>query len=411
MGTFNQSYVVINSDYTSIDYSGYRYSYPFVVTNTGKKVSVGNPGYRNPGRSNGDVGSGFLMERNHYSSGMGRSHFKGSGKQEWYGIQLPIAPTGAQMLNGMSLPPFDAAAEAALRAKGTTAIAQTLPTNPTSGVLQFAGELYRDGLPRIVGSGLLKSRLKDYREYGSEYLNVEFGWKPFISDFKRMLYSVRESEKILNTFRQESSQLLHRRYSFPSQSETVLDGPYLNAGPWPSWSLDSWAFGGVTCKGTLILETTKSVDTWFEGAYRYYLPVGDSLMDRYTRFSAEAGKLLGLRLTPEVLWDLTPWTWLGDWVSNMGDVVHNLSALNNDNLVMKYGYIMSHSKNERRAMLSLNRPRLDGVSMYDLSYTVERKARSKATPYGFSLTWDGFTPRQWAILGAIGISNSRKTSS
>jgi hypothetical protein len=128
------------------------------------------------------------------------------------------------------------------------------------------------------------------------------------------------------------------------------------------------------------------------------------------RFSSEANKLLGLRLTPEVLWDLTPWTWLGDWVSNLGDVIHNVSALGQDNLVIKYGYIMQHTKYEREYRLSLNKPRIDGVGVYDLKLINERKVRMKASPYGFGLTWDGFSTRQWAILGALGLSNARKTS-
>jgi len=36
------------------------------------------------------------------------------------------------------------------------------------------------------------------------------------------------------------------------------------------------------------------------------------------------------------------------------------------------------------------------------------KKRVKATPYGFGLDTDAFTPRQWAILGSLGISRGSR---
>jgi len=58
---------------------------------------------------------------------------------------------------------------------GTKAIARTAPTNPAFQGATFLGEL-REGAPRMIGSGLLKSKARDLRKVGDEYLNVEFGW-------------------------------------------------------------------------------------------------------------------------------------------------------------------------------------------------------------------------------------------
>lgn len=405
---YNRSQLTINSDFAVKEQTAYVYNFPFTATLSEKKRSQGNPGYRNLRRAAGNVGGDFFIERSGYRTSLSRVYLT-SGVQWFRGIQLPVAVNSTTMTSGMALPTYGTTQQNALLAMGTTAIARTIPTNPTSGVLQFAGELYRDGIPSILGSGLIKSRLRDYRELGSEYLNVEFGWKPFINDLKNMARAVKESDKILRQFHHNSGQLVHRGYSFPSYSETTVTSTPGSV-PWPGSSYGKVFFGGSNPWGLLTVETTKSVDTWFEGCYRYYIPQGDSLIERSQRWTSEANKLLGLRLTPEVLWDLTPWTWLGDWVSNFGDVIHNISALGQDNLVMKYGYVMQHTKYERRAFLKLANPRLDGVGTYDLTYTNERKIRLSASPYGFGLTWNGFSPRQWAILGAIGISNGRKTS-
>lgn len=410
MSVRTKSWIVIDSHFKASDSYAFTYSLPFTVTNSGKLDSQGNPGYRNLSARKGDVGSGFLMERSEFSTSMRNVSLTGANGSIFQGTQLPC-PAGT-VSNGLSLPTFGVSQQNALLAMGTTAIAQTLPTNPSSGVLNFAGELYRDGIPSIVGSGLIKSRLKDYRELGSEYLNVEFGWKPFVNDLRKILYSVQNSEKILAQAKHDSMLFIHRRYDFPSYQSTETTTT-LGAGAWPGGGVGGYGkpfFQGHTAQGRLDLITTKNVETWFEGCYQFYYPLGDSQIDRMKRFSFEANKLLGLRLTPEVLWNLTPWTWLGDWVSNFGDIIHNVSSLGQDNLVMKYGYIMQHTKYQRDARMALTWPRSDGTGMYDLTFINERKVRMKASPYGFGLTWNGFSPRQWAILGAIGISNGRKTS-
>jgi hypothetical protein len=103
---------------------------------------------------------------------------------------------------------------------------------------------------------------------------------------------------------------------------------------------------------------------------------------------------------------LTPWSWAIDWFSNAGDVVSNLSDWATDGLVMKYGYIMEHSRHERTYYL-------DGPSQYNfldrqIPATVttwsETKLRRAASPFGFGVSWEGMTPRQLAITAALGIT-------
>jgi hypothetical protein len=125
------------------------------------------------------------------------------------------------------------------------------------------------------------------------------------------------------------------------------------------------------------------------------------------RYEQEANKLLGTRLTPETLYELTPWSWAADWVSNLGDVAQNISSFGADGLVLHHGYIMERSTVSRT--FEMKGVALKGQPKYDLSqtYTTVVKQRVKATPYGFGLDVGSFSPHQVAIVAALGLSRSR----
>jgi hypothetical protein len=123
------------------------------------------------------------------------------------------------------------------------------------------------------------------------------------------------------------------------------------------------------------------------------------------QFATYADKVLGASLTPETLWNLAPWSWAVDWFSNTGDVLHNLQSFQSDGLVMRYGYMMVHTivkDTYRLSSSNLGNDSSSGVS--PLAYVTETKTRAKANPYGFGASWNGLSPHQLAILGALGIT-------
>jgi hypothetical protein len=122
----------------------------------------------------------------------------------------------------------------------------------------------------------------------------------------------------------------------------------------------------------------------------------------------KAEYLLGLELTPEVLWNLAPWSWLSDWVVNVGDNLHNVSAFSSDGLVMKYGYLMVESKVSQMRSLDAPLPLKGGgsIAIPSLHTASVRKQRFRATPYGFGMNPSSFNLRQWTILGALGLTKS-----
>lgn len=295
-----------------------------------------------------------------------------------------------------------------LLGQGTTAIARTIPTNPVADVAVFLGEL-REGLPKIVGSQLIKTRGRKPSELGGEYLNVEFGWKPLIADLQKFADATRNSERYLQQLRRDSGRFVRRRYTFPTEqtsTTTVIPNGISNMvpdGARMSRMFDSPELAVLT----EVVKTTR--DVWFSGCYTYYLDPGEQAMGQAARAVAEANKLYGVRLTPETLWNLAPWSWAIDWVTNAGDLIHNLVAFSNDGLVLRYGYIMEKSSHDITRTLTGLKPQ-SGSCPSTLSQTirVERKRRLAASPYGFDVDWPDFTARQLGIVGALGITQGRR---
>lgn len=99
-----------------------------------------------------------------------------------------------------------------------------------------------------------------------------------------------------------------------------------------------------------------------------------------------------------------PWSWAADWVSNTGDVLHNLSAMSTDGLVMAYGYMMEETS-ETWTYVNNGAITVSGrVLNLTQNFRTTTKVRRSATPFGFGLDWAKFTPRQMAILGALSIT-------
>lgn len=286
--------------------------------------------------------------------------------------------------------------------RGATAIADTIPTNPTVSVAASIGEL-REGLPSLPGRSVLKSGVSP-KNISDEYLNYEFGIKPIIGDVRKFTKARQEAEKRLDQLYRDSGRLVRRKRSFPRLSTTTSEttkGTIYPYGP----GLTGFV---VDSPATLTVTTTVTRDVWFSGGYTYLFPRQDGFHQKMK----ELEKVYGIIPDITDAYQLTPWSWAVDWVSNLGSLVQNLHAFSQDNLVLRYGYVMCTTRAETTATWS-GRLRKDGV-LTDTSITTRwgcvSKQRQKATPYGFGLNPETFSGRQKAIIAALGISKfgSRK---
>lgn len=372
--------------------------------------SRGHP-YRLLGKTNIDIGGGFSTKTAYcFSTGgvsveVGRYN-KTSGspirtyKGEVYARRNTFTP------NALDYP--TPSSESQMDSMGSTGIARALPTNPLSGMGQFLGEL-RD-LPRLFGVSLWKARAKGFRELAragsNEYLNVQFGWLPFVKDITDFLEVTKDKEKIMAKYSSESGKKIHRKSTIIDKIDSVQSGYATNVTCSPA------LHGTIAPLGSITQITTTRQKVWFSGAFTYYLPPADGTpVNMRKRRRAMLRKLYGLAVTPDLVWNLAPWSWAVDWIGNHGDVIRNWSAFQSDGLVMHYGYVMETKTRTETYTWQGTWPKTDSLYQYkegpsalNQIFLYESKTRRKATPYGFGLDPGGFSARQWSIIAALGIS-------
>lgn len=349
-----------------------------------------------------DLGSNFMTVRRTYSDN-GCSTARYSGYRDWIGAYLrysgPIMALNPSGPSNSWWPPYNNADLTSQMLKwGTTAIANTIPTNPSVGVGQLIGESM-ERLPRLPGAAILGRPGRVSKKFADEYLNYEFGLKPLINDVQGIAQTVKDTNRILAQLERDSGRLVRRRYSAPVERKVevvVTPSQY----PYPAMNA---AIHGPSQTRT----RTRTTETrmWFSGAYTYYYAQGDNLSARLRRSEQAANRLFGLRLDPSLIWELSPWSWAADWVTNAGDVLRNISAFSRDGLVLRWGYVMCTQTITDTYTLPWSL--MGGSSgIAEQSFTTTVKKRLKATPYGFGLdpNWSDLSSRQLAILGALGIS-------
>jgi len=305
-------------------------------------------------------------------------------------IAGPRVPSRFYQSSGVAnYPPVPAPASSnELTLYGTSGISRTIPTNPLFQATQFIGELVQD-VPELPSRSLWKKL--SAKNAAGEFLNWEFGVKPTISDVQSFAEAGRKFDQRRAWLKANSGRKLRRRANLLHTVETtfseVTEGlyPLLDHAP----TSRNQVKVGIT--------TTTCRDVWFSGCYSYYYaePPTPSLANL-----SAIKKAYGLEITPDLVWNLTPWTWLADWKTNTGQVMANLSRLQSDSLIMRYGYVMCHTYTTREYSF----PPYGRVSM-----TSEVKQRHVGNPYGFAVKPDAFSVEQWAILSALGLNRGGAT--
>jgi len=308
---------------------------------------------------------------------------------------------------------------------GARAIALTAPTNPNFALSEIVGQIVTgQEFPRLRIS-TLEERANHFRSLGDDYLNYEFGWQPFLNDVRSLARLAGSSSLATRQFLRDAMRRVRRGFQFPITNgisslsgmraiDYSLFNPVLYVpGPLQNMGACFTQSGNASAPATDI--TTTDVSVWFRGAFMYHVPSGKGTIGKLEYYEQRMNHLLGTEVTPSTLWELAPWTWLSDWITNFGDIIHNISLFGQDNLVLQYGYLMARS----HAVRTVSVPGLGfGYKQngsqnimpfcYSSSYSI-RKERVKATPYGFGLNPSSFTNLQWSILSALGLTKAFKT--
>lgn len=384
---------------------------PGSIENTSSQVT-GSESHTRSRSGKYESGGPFFTTR--HSRSLGLSHF--SGKREgfftngkptgwtayYHGapVQFPNA-FSEQFISKESIPSRSTDLSD-LDPFGAEAISKCSPANPASEVGTGVSELYREGLPLLPGVQTWQRRTNLAKAAGSEYLNAVFGWEPLVSEVKDFASVVRRHRDILNQYSRNAGTNVRRRFNFPVEKEQhdevlasevrALVGGYVPGRQY---------FPHVPNQ----IIRTRGVERqrWFSGAFTYMLPSQTDTWQKALGYGSDADVLFGASLNPELLYNLTPWSWAVDWFTNAGDVINNISNVLRAGQVMRYGYMMEETKSFiRYTMTSSGYQGIPSPQPLELSRVT--KVRSEANPFGFGLTGADLSTTQELIIAALGIT-------
>lgn len=298
-----------------------------------------------------------------------------------------------------------------------TQVDRTLrPRLAKANLAQFAYELRE--APRMIKQSamdfhdLWSSLGPDRRKFMSpkraadSFLNDQFGWQPFIRDVQDLCKAALfAKEFFLELQRMNNTWTKRRGVISETESDSLLaQGTSRMITP----------AGGIydqllvpSASWTYRHSYRKRVKTriWATGEYKFYRPEFDTSLLSYSSPVAEVQRyitLFGARVSPSVIWKVTPWTWLIDWFVSIGSLLESLDAIALDGVVSKNLYLMQRTETIYLLQQEINF--LSGARTFEFERNLTSKQRAVAgTPFGFGLT-GGLSARQYAILAALGLS-------
>lgn len=314
-----------------------------------------------------------------------------------FGNYFTIPSAYEPFVTSASFPGLTKTSSIVLGGLGAEAVAETFPNEPEFDGSVAAGELLREGLPSLIGLQSIRSRALRAKNAGSEYLNVEFGWKPLVRDVRNFARALETDVIRLEQMLKRANAPLKREKRWPItwETETVDQGSRFAH---PGMSVRHYSAGHRE------KITTFRQERWFKGVYTFHIDEAAVLAANLGGWLARARMLYGIELTPSVLWNLSPWSWLADWFANIGDVLKNISSFLTNSVSFR-GYIMEHQMLSTLYVLrGVTFASYPGKHRLEQEYVVETKCRQEVDPFAPGLKGGGLSNRQKGILGALVVS-------
>lgn len=297
-----------------------------------------------------------------------------------------------------SLPAWDATSYA------TTAMARTNPSRPhvqlpvfifelrdIPKMLKQAGRLYHDAADAVKkAAGSKRAQAKGAGKYlGGHYLSYQFGWKPFLSDLRKIVAFQSTVERRLQEInRLTSKNGLKRRVQ--------LNQEYASES-YPNETISSVA-GRV--RGTPFSEISRK--TW---ATLRWVPNDNSIPEsQIARANLLKLYVFGLHWSQMSLnlWEALPWSWLADWCANVGEY---LQARNNT-LAMLSGNVNVMRETKQHTQWAVTE-KPSGITLTPIVPTVNSLTKERfLSTGGLTASLPILTGRQMAILGSLAILRS-----
>jgi len=284
------------------------------------------------------------------------------------------------------------------------------PTVNEFSLSTFLGELH-EGLPRALPRFI--SQAKTLRGVGDDYLNLEFGWKPLLNDLRGLADSLLSAS--FGLFRPFGAN--HRRRDMkPIETFNRLDSTLVAPsaqrgaiavanGVTPPDNFLASSNSGATGQASLTMKTSQK--RWAEGEFVYIPKAGFDPNNYLDRLET----LMSFDITPSVLWELAPWSWLVDWFAQVGKSIASMEAATSNRVLSTYFYAMEDVSSSVQSSLVITGN--SGTRVYSgpklLISSVERRRRRRirGNPFGYSgSSSSSLNLEQMSILGALGLTKS-----
>lgn len=315
-----------------------------------------------------------------------------------------------------------------LKSDGTQLLTGLTPASPKVRVTAMLLELLF-GLPAVPGSAIVRGF--DISKLGGEYLNIVFALLPTYDDAVKLAETLSHISKKIHQIRRDEGRRVRRRGGFPAVKKSeVFSGseiqfaqgsvglPYWGT-RWNSfggsgstslqtfWQSNDASAGNYPAVRQLTMSETRKVE--LSASFTYVLPEIPGFSGRLEKYLAAYDSLLGLSLSAQAAWQVTPFSWLIDWFLDVRQNIAAISVGHDDNHAVNYAYAMETV--ERTAMAELqftNGTPVQGVKFVRTGQTASFKRRIRANPYGFVSESDSaaWGPYRLAVLAALGLTKA-----
>lgn len=332
-------------------------------------------------------------------------NFKMQGDFSVFGLPNILSEEELSARFAQAVPPFQA-----LVTYGEAALNRINPLDLSeSSIIQSIIELYREGLPHLPGMAIRKAR-DGLKASGGEYLNVMFGWTPLALEIKAIYDCYNKMNTLFQRLKRQNNKCVRRKatiYKDTTKNTSSISG---GVGSYPLYHYANSVPGQKVEVATVDTEETTRI--WVVGAGKYYIPDIESV--EFKKLFIE--QIYGARPSLSILYELMPWSWLLDYFTNVGDVIQYEFGPKLGTYVHEYAYLMRHKIKtvtyKGGSGWTYDQPDCFVDPTYKPSppfiarEVYETKERIAATPYGFGSKLSGLSPKQLAILTALGISRT-----
>jgi len=272
---------------------------------------------------------------------------------------------------------------------------------------------------KTVGQAL--KDIKKGPKYMSEhYLNLQFGWVPFLQDLFFLTQAKEKLHKKLRWLTRKNGKGVRRKVELDAGgfSEEIPRFIASSSTCFPILSSNCYD-SGMSIPYPYSVRKTYDHRIWFSAKYRFWIP--ELASDPYSLedHALLKSELLGLALDPTILYKVFPWSWLLDWFTSTGNVVQNIYLRAKYHVVAEYAYVMCSENYSYQAPGYVRVQTGKQVSfvwvgpirtMSGESRTeYEFRNREVANPYGFGFTFASLSAYQWSILVALGLTGGGKS--